>query len=86
MNTKKVPMRMCMICRQMFDKRELVRLVKTDEGVFVDTTGKRNGRGSYVCSNPECVKKCAKHKVFRQFVGEGDFERVLGELERATQK
>lgn len=52
---------MCVACRQMFDRRELLRIVKSPDGVVsVDVIGKKNGRGAYVCSNPKCVEKCAK--------------------------
>ena len=47
----------------MFDKRELIRVVKSPEGeVSLDLTGKKNGRGAYVCNNPECLKKARKRK------------------------
>ena len=63
MKTKKIPMRMCTGCGEMFDKRELIRVVKSPEGeVSLDLTGKKNGRGAYVCNNPECLKKARKRK------------------------
>ena len=53
MKTKKIPMRMCTGCGEMFDKRELVRVVKSPEGeVSLDLTGKKAGRGAYVVSEP----------------------------------
>ncbi|MCI8595959.1 MAG: YlxR family protein [Clostridia bacterium] len=52
---------MCVSCRQMFDRRELLRVVKSPDGVVsVDVTGKKNGRGAYICSNPKCIDKSAK--------------------------
>ena len=52
---KHIPKRTCVACRQKMDKRLLTRIVHTaDEGVIVDMTGKRNGRGAYLCQNPEC--------------------------------
>ena len=55
MKAKKVPLRMCVGCGEMFDKRTLVRVVKSREGeVSLDLTGKKAGRGAYVCNNPEC--------------------------------
>lgn len=55
---KHVPMRTCVVCRQKMDKRKLTRIVCTvDEGVIVDTTGKRNGRGAYLCQNSGCWDK-----------------------------
>ena len=61
MKTKKVPMRMCTGCGEMFDKRTLVRVVKSPEGeVSLDLTGKKSGRGAYVCKNEACLKKAIK--------------------------
>ncbi|MDE6398561.1 MAG: YlxR family protein [Clostridiales bacterium] len=52
---------MCIACRQAFDKSQLLRVVRTPEGaVAVDETGKKNGRGAYVCSAEACVGKCEK--------------------------
>ena len=53
-----VPQRMCVMCRQKMDKRRLTRVVAHAEaGVVVDVTGKKNGRGAYVCDNPACRQK-----------------------------
>ena len=62
MKTKKIPMRMCTGCGEMFDKRELVRVVKSPEGeVSLDLTGKKAGRGAY-----ECLKKARKKRAFER--------------------
>ena len=45
---KKVPMRMCVVCRTMKEKKSLIRIVKSENNIFVDRTGKKNGRGAYV--------------------------------------
>ena len=59
--TKKYPKRTCVACRQEFDKRDLLRVVRSPEGVVsVDTSGKASGRGAYICSDVKCVEKCAK--------------------------
>lgn len=64
MATKKIPMRMCIGCREMKPKRELIRVVKTSEGeIKLDTTGKLNGRGAYVCGSLECLKKVRKQNA-----------------------
>ena len=63
MKTKKIPMRMCTGCGEMFDKRELVRVVKSPE---VDLTGKKAGRGAYVCKNADCLKKARKKRAFER--------------------
>ncbi len=58
---KKIPMRMCVACREMKTKKELVRIVRTPEGpVEADLTGKKNGRGAYLCRNAECLEKAVK--------------------------
>jgi len=52
---KHVPQRTCVVCREKFDKRRLTRIVRTpDEGVVVDFTGKKNGRGAYLCDQVSC--------------------------------
>jgi predicted RNA-binding protein YlxR (DUF448 family) len=64
---KKVPLRMCIACRQMQEKKNLVRIVKNkDNEVFIDSTFKANGRGAYICSNPECFDKCIKTKALNR--------------------
>ena len=61
--TKKVPMRTCIGCRQAKSKKELIRVVKNKEGqVFVDLTGRQNGRGAYICANKDCLEKAIKTK------------------------
>ena len=58
MKTKKIPLRMCLGCNEMKPKRELIRVVKNKDGeLFVDLTGKLNGRGAYICKNRECFSK-----------------------------
>lgn len=58
---------MCTGCMQMFDKRELVRVVKSPDGdVSLDLTGKKSGRGAYVCKNIDCLKKARKKRAFER--------------------
>ena len=60
---KKVPMRTCIACRSEKPKKELIRIVKSKEGVFsIDKTGKLNGRGAYLCDCKECAEKIIKKK------------------------
>lgn len=60
---KKVPQRQCMGCRERKAKRELIRVVRgTDGTVNLDFSGKANGRGAYLCPNPECLKKAQRAK------------------------
>lgn len=61
MQTKKVPVRMCSGCGQHFPKKELVRVVRSGSGeLSVDLTGKKSGRGAYICQNVECLRKARK--------------------------
>lgn len=63
MKVKKIPMRMCNGCMEMKPKKELIRVVKTnEEEVLVDLTGKKSGRGAYVCKSIECLEKAFKAK------------------------
>ena len=63
MKVKKIPLRMCTGCMEMKPKKELIRVVKTPEGeVTVDLTGKKSGRGEYICRNIECIEKVFKAK------------------------
>ena len=60
---KKIPMRKCVGCGEMKEKKELVRILKTPEDqILLDTTGRANGRGAYICNNPECLAKALKNK------------------------
>ena len=61
MKPKKIPMRLCLGCGEMKPKREMLRVVKTKEGeVSLDITGKKGGRGGYLCLNPGCLEKAMK--------------------------
>ena len=63
MKTKKIPMRMCVGCGEMKPKKEHIRIVTDKEGnVSVDPTGKKAGRGAYICKSTECLKKAGKSK------------------------
>lgn len=63
MKVKKIPLRMCTGCMEMKPKKELIRVVKSPEGeVSVDLTGKKSGRGAYICKHKECLEKAFKAK------------------------
>lgn len=63
MKVKKVPMRLCVACESVGSKRELLRIVRSPEGeVSIDLTGKKAGRGVYVCRKRECLEKAIKEK------------------------
>ena len=61
---KKIPQRQCMGCRERKAKRDMIRVVRTTDGtVTLDFGGKLNGRGAYVCPDPECLKKAQRSKA-----------------------
>ena len=63
MQNKKIPMRQCVGCGEMKGKKDLIRILKTQEGeILVDATGRKNGRGAYICPDIECFKKARKSK------------------------
>lgn len=63
MKPRKVPLRMCLGCNEMKPKAELIRVVRSPEGdVSLDCTGKKNGRGAYICHNAGCLEKAVKSK------------------------
>lgn len=63
MSVKKIPMRQCVGCREMKEKRELIRILCTEEKeVILDVSGRKNGRGAYICPNTECLEKAIKNK------------------------
>lgn len=63
MVVRKIPKRMCTGCMEMKPKKELIRIVKNkDEEVSVDFTGKKPGRGAYICKDPDCLEKAIKTK------------------------
>lgn len=63
---KKIPLRKCTGCGQSFSKRDLIRVVRSPEGdVSLDFTGKKSGRGAYVCKNSACFKKARKTNRFK---------------------
>ena len=87
MKMKKIPMRKCMGCMEMFPKRELIRVVKSkneDESydVSLDLTGKKNGRGAYICKSPECLKKARKDKRIERALECGISDEIWDEMER----
>lgn len=63
MTPKKIPMRQCLGCREMKPKRELIRVVKSPEGeISIDLKGKKPGRGTYICPNPDCLSRARKSR------------------------
>jgi predicted RNA-binding protein YlxR (DUF448 family) len=77
---KHVPVRTCVVCREQAGKRELMRVVRAAEGVFVDASGKRAGRGAYLCDKPDCWERAAAGealaKALRTALNPEDRERI----------
>lgn len=85
MSAKKTPMRMCMGCREMKSKKELIRIVKTPEDeIQIDFSGKKNGRGAYLCKNIDCLKKIEKtgaiSRAFSMTIDKSIYERLGEEI------
>ena len=85
MKTKKIPMRMCLGCGDMKPKRELIRVVKSKEGdISLDLTGKKSGRGAYICKSVECFEKARKARKFERsfscMISEDIYNSMEGEL------
>ena len=79
---KKIPQRQCMGCRERKAKRELIRVVRTPEGaVRLDFGGKMNGRGAYLCPDPECLKKAIRAKALERSLEVSSPVEVVAQLE-----
>ena len=82
---KKIPMRQCLGCREMKQKRELIRVVRSPQGeVSLDFKGKKPGRGAYVCPNRECLKRATKSKALSRALGVPIPEGIAEELTTAA--
>lgn len=83
MQQKKIPMRKCVGCNESKPKKELVRIVKSPEGeIGLDTTGKKNGRGAYICNDAECLKKARKARRLEKIFECSIPDEVYDEAER----
>ena len=81
MAVKKTPMRMCLACREMRPKKDLMRVVKSPDGsIFIDDTFKANGRGAYLCNSAACVDKCVRQKMLNKQFGCAVDEEVYSSL------
>ena len=80
MTVRKIPMRMCVACRQMKPKQELIRVVKTPDGEIIAAGSKVNGRGAYICRDIKCIEKAEKsgalNRAFDTAVEKGVFENL----------
>lgn len=81
-----MPVRICVGCQEMKNKKEMIRVIKTPEGTFMlDATGKKNGRGAYVCPSEECLQLARKNKglerSFKQAIPAEVYESLEKEME-----
>lgn len=87
MKQKKAPERLCLGCNKSRDKRELIRIVKNKDGeIFLDKSGKANGRGAYICDNRECLEKAIKSKRINKAFSCELPQEVFDSLRKAIEK
>ena len=83
MTNKKMPQRRCVGCGESKDKKALIRIIRTPEGpVVLDATGRKNGRGAYICPDPECLKKARKSRGLERSLKENVPDEVYDQLEK----
>ncbi|MEW6623240.1 MAG: YlxR family protein [Bacillota bacterium] len=83
MKKRKIPQRMCIGCREKMDKKGLIRIVRTpEEKILVDPTGKKAGRGAYLCGKKECLEKSIRSKGLQKALNCEITEEIFDELKR----
>ena len=87
MSTKKIPLRQCIGCGEMKSKKEMIRVLKTAEDeIVLDATGRKNGRGAYLCPSMDCCKKAVKNKglerSFKTAIPKEVYETLEKEMEQ----
>lgn len=85
MDKRKIPVRKCVGCGEIRPKKEMLRILRMDDGNFeLDYTGKKNGRGAYICRSGECLRKAVKNKglerSFKQVIPAGVYEQLEKDL------
>lgn len=86
MSVKKIPLRQCIGCGEMKSKKEMLRVLKTVQGdILIDATGRKNGRGAYLCPSRECLKKAVKSRgldrSFKMAIPKEVYEALEKEME-----
>ena len=86
MSVKKIPLRQCIGCGEMKSKKEMISVIKTAEGeILLDATGRKNGRGAYLCPSMECFKKAVKgrglERSFKMAIPREVYETLEKEME-----
>ena len=81
---KQAPLRRCIACRQRKEKHALIRIVRREEGLVVDSSGKMDGRGAYVCRDPKCVAMAQRRNLlktaFKMSVPETIYEELFSDV------
>lgn len=89
MVVKKIPQRTCIGCGESKAKKELIRIVKQEDDISLDITGKKNGRGAYICNNVECLEKAIKTKgldrSFKMQVSKEVYDRLKTDMEKLNE-
>lgn len=81
--TKKVPLRKCTGCNEVKTKKELIRVIRDKDGeISVDVTGRKNGRGAYICPNEQCLAKAIKNKGLERTLKTKIPEEIYNELKK----
>lgn len=83
MVNKKIPERMCIVCKANKPKKDLIRIVKVEEKFILDKTGKLNGRGCYICNNQECINNLFKQKALNKAFKTNINQDVYNELKES---
>lgn len=86
MGTRKIPMRQCVGCQEMKSKKEMIRVIKTPEDeIMIDATGRKNGRGAYICPSRDCLAKAIKSKglerSFKMSIPTDVYDQLTKEME-----
>ena len=80
---KKIPMRKCVGCQEMKSKREMIRVLKTEnDEILLDATGKKNGRGAYICKSKECLEKAVKNRGIERSLKTGISPEIYDSLKK----
>lgn len=88
---RKVPVRQCIGCGEKKSKRDMIRVLRTtEETIILDATGRKNGRGAYLCGNPDCLKKAVKSKglerALKTVIPHEVYENLEKEIEKLAEK
>jgi predicted RNA-binding protein YlxR (DUF448 family) len=86
MKQKKIPMRMCVVTHERLEKKNLIRVVKTSDGIIIDPSGKLNGRGFYLKKDIEVINKAKKDKILDHLFNENVLDEVYGSAIKECEK